>query len=421
MTILYCDCFSGISGDMFLAALLDAGLPPDHLTEQLHKLGLDEFEGLSMCKVQRGALQAALLELCIHSHGEHEHAAHDHHVHQRGLNDIRALIQASTLSPKVQQTSLMIFEKLAQAEAKVHGVTPEEVHFHEVGAVDSILDIVGAAVGLEYFNVQAVYASPLPLGSGEVHTQHGTLPIPAPATLELMRMAQAPLRACNASVELVTPTGAAILASLATFGQPEMRLLCTGTGSGKRDLPWPNILRVLIGDSAGISQTHVEIETNVDDMNPQVLGHTMTRLLQAGALDVYFTPIYMKKNRPATRISVIARGEDEETLSGILLRETSTLGVRITALRRREAQRQVCTLATRFGEIPLKLKIIEGKVIQAAPEYDACVRAAEQHQVPLTQVMQEAMLQSHTCMFDSAPLVSHNTLPPPTGDVIAEG
>ncbi|NPV87622.1 MAG: nickel pincer cofactor biosynthesis protein LarC [Anaerolineae bacterium] len=403
MTILYCDCFSGISGDMFLAALLDAGLPPDYLTEQLRKLGLDEFEGLDVRKVQRGALQAALLELYIHPHGEHDHAAHDHHAHQRGLSDIRALIQASTLSSRVQQTSLTIFEKLAQAEAKVHGVTPDEVHFHEVGAVDSILDIVGAAVGLEYFDVQAVYASPLPLGSGEVHTQHGTLPIPAPAALELMRMAQAPLRACNATVELVTPTGAAILAALATFEQPEMRLLRTGTGSGKRDLPWPNILRVLIGDVAEMCQTHVEIETNVDDMNPQVLGHTMTRLLQTGALDVYFTPIYMKKNRPATRISVIARSEDEETLSGILLRETSTLGVRITALRRREAQRQVCTVATRFGEIPLKLKIIDGKVVQAAPEYDACVRAAEQHQVPLTQVMQEAMLQAHTCMFDAVP------------------
>jgi pyridinium-3,5-bisthiocarboxylic acid mononucleotide nickel chelatase len=278
--ILYCDCFSGISGDMFLGALLDAGLPIEVLSEQLKMLKLHEFQGVSAEKVHKGALAATLLNLDIHEHhehpaedenAEHEHAGHSHHdeehahhhhdedhphqdehahAHQhetRHLSDITALIQNSGLPDAVQHTSLGIFQKLAEAEAKVHGSTLEEVHFHEVGAVDSILDIVGAAIGLHYFEIHAVYASTLPLGSGRVKTQHGLLPLPAPATLELLRMAQAPVTASPATVELITPTGAAILASLASFKQPDMKLQRVGVGAGRRDLEWPNILRVFLG------------------------------------------------------------------------------------------------------------------------------------------------------------------------------
>lgn len=393
MTTIYCDCFSGISGDMFLGALLDAGLPVEYLSEQFKRLDLAEFQGVTAEKVQKGALAATLLNLDIHDHaGDHDHHNHagHHHGHHRHLSDIRALIESSTLSARVKQTSLQIFQKLAEAESKVHGSSIEEVHFHEVGAVDSILDIVGAAVGLEYFNVDAVFASALPLGTGQVNTQHGLLPLPAPATMELIRLAQAPVTTSRATVELVTPTGAAILAALATFRQPEMHIERVGIGAGRRDLEWPNVLRVMVGKSGEDMGTHLEIETNIDDMNPQVYGHVMTKLFLAGALDVYFTPIFMKKNRPATKLSVIARKEDEQSICDLLLRETSTLGVRVRPVWRCEAEREIRTIETRYGQIPIKLKILGGEVIQATPEFDVCVHLADQAGVPLTYVLQEA-------------------------------
>lgn len=461
MTTLYCDCFSGISGDMFLGALLDAGLPVEHLAEQFGLLDLPEFHGVGARKVMKGALAATLLDLDIeehthahehthdhvhagdpeHSHShEHDHEpdshagaeahvhAHDHehdhvhehdhdhdhdHVHEhdhehdhnhdhvhdhdhahshhhRNLSVITDLIMASGLSDAVKQTSLKIFQKLAEAEAKVHGTSIDEVHFHEVGAVDSILDIVGAAVGLNYFGIDAVYASALPLGSGQVNTAHGLLPIPAPATAELIRMAQAPVAPSTATVELVTPTGAAILAALAEFRQPTMRVTATGIGAGRREMPWPNVLRVMIGTADGAQETHIEIETNIDDMNPQVYGHVMSRLFDAGALDVYTTPIVMKKNRPATKLSVIARKSDEDRLCDLLLRETSTLGVRVTAFHRHEAAREFRDVETPYGPVPVKLKILEGTVVQATPEFDVCGRLAEEHGVPVLQVIREA-------------------------------
>ncbi|NLP11337.1 nickel pincer cofactor biosynthesis protein LarC [bacterium] len=246
MAILYCDCFSGISGDMFLGALIDASLPVEHLTNQFEQLHLHEFEGASVQKVHKGAIEATILKFDLHEdHDNHDYE--DHHDHHRHFSDIRDLIETSALSKRVKQTSLKIFQQLAEAEAKVHGTSVDEVHFHEVGAVDSILDIIGAAVGLEYFDVTAVYASALPLGTGQVYTQHGLLPLPAPATMELIRKVQAPVVPSKATVELVTPTGAAILAALAEFRQPEMKITHLGIGAGQRDLEWPNILRVMIG------------------------------------------------------------------------------------------------------------------------------------------------------------------------------
>ncbi len=407
MSILYCDCFSGISGDMFLAAMLDAGLPPEHLDGQFRRLNLEEYQGLAGRKVQRGSLSATLLELDIregnasgetpgHAHAHHHPHGQDHgpvhaHHHERNLEEISRLIDSSSLADPVKKTSTRIFQRLAEAEARVHGQPVAEVHFHEVGAVDSILDIVGAAVALEYFQVRSVYASALPMGSGQVHTRHGLVPLPAPATLELLRMAQAPVTSSPATVELVTPTGAAILAALAEFRQPGMTVQTVGVGAGRRELEWPNILRLVLGQPAEGEGTHLEIETNIDDMNPQVLGHVMSRLFQEGALDVYFTPIYMKKNRPAVRLSVIAQRKDEDALCSLLLQETSTLGVRVMPVQRHEAGREVRSVETRYGLVPVKLKILDGRIVQAMPEFDPCARLSEQNGVPVRDILQEAL------------------------------
>ncbi len=402
MTILYCDCFSGISGDMFLGAMVSAGLPLEHLDSRLRQLNLPEYVDVHVRKVMKGALQATLLEFALQEASpaphSHEHtaaeppgsASHAHaHVHERGPEDIAQLIRASGLPEAVQSTSLRIFQKLAEAEASMHGVPIAEVHFHEVGAADSILDIVGAAVALHYFDVTEVYSSALPLGSGQVRSRHGLLPLPGPATLELLRSAQAPLVPTPATKELVTPTGAAILATLATFAQPAMTLQRVGTGAGQRDLEWPNVLRVLLGDPGAGTDTHVEIETNIDDMNPQLFGAVMNKLFAGGALDVFFTPIYMKKNRPGTRITVIGRQADEELLCQILLRETTTLGVRVKGVRRHEAGREMRRVMTRWGEALVKVKLLDGVAVQATPEYDNCVALAEAANVPVAQVLAE--------------------------------
>jgi uncharacterized protein (TIGR00299 family) protein len=451
MKIAYCDCFSGISGDMFLGALLDAGLPLETLRGELARLDLPEKYALSFGPTMKGAISASLVDIKIEGEGEaphshsspphpensaaaskpplklilnpggsahphphepghahahlHEsggeqdsHAPHTHqpgagHVHQRSMRDISTLISESSLSPGVKANSLAIFQKLAQAEGKIHGQPPEDVHFHEVGAVDSILDIVGAVVGLEVLGIERLYASALPLGTGHATSQHGLLPLPAPATLELMRMAQVPVVPSPAQKEMVTPTGAAILATLATFEQPAMRITGVGTGAGRRDLPWPNILRLIVGET-GSSSSHgdlVLMETNIDDMAAQGFGQVMGRLFAAGALDVFFTPIFMKKNRPATMLSVITPRQHEPAMARILLEETTTFGMRVQPIGRYEAQREMCKVQTIYGEIDLKLKILDGKPAQAIPEYDTCLRLAEELHVPFIQVYQAAL------------------------------
>jgi pyridinium-3,5-bisthiocarboxylic acid mononucleotide nickel chelatase len=275
----------------------------------------------------------------------------------------------------------------------VHGTTVEEIHFHEVGAVDSIIDIVGAAIGLDYFGIERLYASALPMGSGQVNSQHGILPLPAPATLRLLEMAQAKVVATPAQVELVTPTGAAILATLATFEQPSMIIRKTGTGAGQRNLPWPNIFRLIIGETdEAVNLPMVVIETNIDDMSPQVFGNVMGRLFTAGALDVYFTAIQMKKNRPGTMMSVIARRADETALAQLILRETSTFGMRVHPISRYEAERAVQHVQTDYGEVAVKVKILDNVKIQAAPEYEDCARLAAQINIPVIQVYQAALL-----------------------------
>ncbi len=382
MKYAYCDCFSGISGDMFLGALVDAGVPLETLREQIALLKLPEPVEIRAEETHQGALRACSVEVIA---GESHHHRH--------LSDIVALIESSDLSERVKRTSLSVFQTLAEAEARVHGSPLEHVHFHEVGALDSIVDIVGTAIGLEVLDIDRLYASALPFSGGQVQTQHGTLPVPAPATLEILTRAHALMTPSPAQVELVTPTGAALLATLATFERPNLVVTGVGTGAGKRQLPWPNIFRLILGESTAEAEYPlVLIETNIDDMNPQMFGNVMNRLFAAGALDVYLTPIYMKKNRPATLVGVVARRQDEPALARLILTETSTLGMRVQPVYRYTAQREFKTVSTPFGDVPVKIKLLDGRPIQAMPEYDACAALAEAKNVPLAEVYTAALL-----------------------------
>src|SRR6266487_355241 len=336
-TIAYLDCHSGISGDMFLGAMLDAGLSFDTLKEALaglpvtgYQLKLEPFHDRGI----RGSRFNVLVE---------EQAQPIRH-----LADIVTLLSASTLLPHVRQIALSIFQCLAEAEATVHGSSIAEVHFHEVGAVDALVDIVGAAIAIETLGIAQLYASPLPLTSGHVQTAHGLLPIPAPATLEILRRVAAPWRPCPIEGELVTPTGAAILATLARFETPAITIERVGYGFGRKRLPWPNCLRLCLGRAQSGGHPGEEepdtdwvtvIETHIDNMSGELLGGLMERLFADGALDVSYSPLQMKKNRPATLITLLCRPEDGERMAGIVLRETDTLGVRIQQVQRRKAQR----------------------------------------------------------------------------------
>jgi uncharacterized protein (TIGR00299 family) protein len=382
MKYAYCDCFSGISGDMFLGALVDAGLPLDLLKEQIGCLSLPEGVEIRVEEVHKGSMRACSVEVI---------APESHH--HRHYTDIAEMIETSGLSDPVKQHSLAIFKTLAEAEAHVHGTEVDHVHFHEVGAIDSIVDIVGAAVGLSYFGIERLYTSAVPFSGGQVQTQHGMLPVPAPATLEVLAKAHAVMTPSAAEVELVTPTGAAILATLATFEKPNLVVTGVGVGAGKRDLPWPNIFRLILGESTPEADyPMVLIETNIDDMNPQIFGNVMNHLFAAGAMDVYLTPIYMKKNRPGTLLGVVARREDEATLAHLILSETSTLGMRVQPVYRYMAQREFKTVTTPYGDVPVKVKILDGRPIQAMPEYDDCAKLAADHNVPFSSVYMAALV-----------------------------
>ncbi|MGE5618407.1 MAG: nickel pincer cofactor biosynthesis protein LarC [Sphingomonadaceae bacterium] len=378
----YFDCYSGISGDMTLGALVDAGVDPEALKAEVAKLGLSGYE-LRFERVERGGISGTQAVVTLDPGVPQPH---------RHLSDILAILDGSTLSPSVREKAKAIFQTLGEAEAKVHGVPVDHVHFHEVGAVDALVDVVGAAAGLELLGIEQAFASPLPTGKGMVKTAHGLLPVPAPATLEILSRAAAPMRPLDVEAELVTPTGAAILATLARFRQPEMKMRAVGYGFGTRQLPWANALRLWVGESAesreGWQETSL-IEANLDDMTPEALGFAMERLFSAGALDVYFTPIQMKKNRPAVMLSVIAPLDRERELASVVLRETTTLGVRIGRTGRLTAARRVETVATPLGPIRVKVKLFEGRV-DCAPEYEDCARIARERALPLHEVMQVA-------------------------------
>ena len=381
----YLDCFSGISGDMFVGALLDVGLPLERLLAELKKIPLGSYE-FERTRALRGHLVGTRVEIRVPGKQPH-----------RKLRDIEALIADSGLSTGVKEQTLKVFSRLAQAEGKLHNMPPEQVHFHEVGAVDAILDIVGTCIGLELLDISHLTCSPVNVGSGCVQAAHGTLPVPAPASLELLK--DLPIYSSGIDGELVTPTGAALISTLATgFGPiPPMRVERIGYGAGAREIPGhPNLARLLLGESAepvrvrdGAPGDEVVsiIEANVDDMSPQLYGYFIDQALAAGALDVTCTPIQMKKDRPGILLSVLCTPEKGDALAQMLFEQTTTIGVRIYEARRQILERELVSIQTPYGTVKVKVARRDGKVLNVAPEYEDCQRLASEKGVPLKQVM----------------------------------
>jgi pyridinium-3,5-bisthiocarboxylic acid mononucleotide nickel chelatase len=448
MRIAYLDCFSGMSGDMFLGALVDVGVSPQLFEDPLAALNIGAK--LDISRVTRGGISATKVDVFVHGEKElprevfweqqrpthrpaHAPSGHSHaqrsepvqlrehnyartvrpegekddsgsevdghgHSQGRGLGQIREIIAKAAISDRAKKTATSIFDALGAAEAKIHDSTSEEIHFHEVGAVDAIVDIVCAAIGAEALGVDEIVCSPLNLGGGTVKCAHGTLPIPAPATLELLK--GAPVYSSDLQVELVTPTGAAIVKLLASrFAPfPEMKIDKVGYGAGSRDFPGqPNVVRLTVGEALATHAPTMSdelitiLESNLDDLNPQLFGYVMDRVLQAGALDAYGMPVQMKKNRPGTLLTVLAKPEDAAKLTQIIFSETSTLGVRHRQERRQALVRNWVTVRTPWGEVRMKLASMNGTVTNYAPEYEDCRRIAAEHHVPLKAVMQEAV------------------------------
>ncbi|MDI6857708.1 MAG: nickel pincer cofactor biosynthesis protein LarC [Dehalococcoidia bacterium] len=374
-TVAYLDCFAGVSGDMLLGALIDAGLPLPALREELAKLGIEGY-ALEAVKVRRAGLAATLLQVHIEEGAPH-----------RSATEMIAVVRRSGLPDGDREKAVAVLERLAEVESAVHGASPESIELHELGSPDTLVDIVGTVVGLRLLKVEELFASPLPPGSGFVKTAHGTLPVPAPATLAIMTRAGAPLASAEWQGEVTTPTGAAIITTLAKFERPLMRLTGLGYGAGSRDPEdHPNVLRLWLGERAGARGAMLLLETNVDDMTGEVLGYVQERLFAAGAADVWFTPIQMKKNRPAVKLSVLCPSERESEIVALLLEETSTLGVRTVDVRRHEAQRETFQFASSLGQAIVKVKRLGGRVAQAAPEYEACRRLAQETGLPLIEV-----------------------------------
>ncbi len=421
MRIAYIDCFAGASGDMIAGALIDAGVDADELRAELSKLNVDGFE-IRAERVVKQNFAAVKFDVLSpdtgkpveqaghhhhhdhehtheHSHGGHSHT-HGHHGPHRHLSDIRAILDASSLSDSARRRANEVFTRLAAAEAKAHGIDIEKVHFHEVGAIDAIVDVAAACVGIELLGVERVICSPLPPGSGTVHCDHGEMPVPTPATAELLR--GVPLAANRNSGELLTPTGAAILTALAdAFADappPGTVIERVGIGAGTRDGDKvPNILRILVADLDApaddeTADTVVLLEANVDDMDGQSVGHCFELLLAAGALDVWATPIVMKKNRPAWTLSVLSpdQADMESLLAETLFRHTSTFGLRRQRMERRKLEREFETVETDFGSVKMKVGRLNGQVLHAQPEYEDCRAAAERARVSLDDVRRAA-------------------------------
>lgn len=436
---------------MFLGALLDAGVPPRVLEETVAQLGVGAR--LEISRVVRSGISATKVDVWVdgekdlpreeywakqgdegralsparpdHEHGhehehhhphehdhrhEHEHSAHEvslagapyerSHSHGRGLTEIREIITKAAISSSAQKTAIAIFEALGTAEAKIHATSIENVHFHEVGAVDAMVDIVCAAVGAESLGVQEIVCSPLNVGGGTVNCAHGTFPVPVPATVELLK--DAPVYSSGVQAELVTPTGAAIVKTLAKrfAAFPEMKIEKSGYGAGSRDFPGhPNVVRLTIGEAASqlaaktSSETVIVLEANLDDLNPQVFGYVMDRLFEEGALDAFGVPVQMKKNRPGTLLTVLCKPEDASKLTQLIFTESTTLGVRRRDEVRQTLARRWENVRTQWGDVRIKIASMNGTVTNYAPEYEDCRRIAAEHRVPLKTVMQEASQQ----------------------------
>jgi uncharacterized protein (TIGR00299 family) protein len=384
----YLDCSSGISGDMFLAALIDVGVPVDRLFTELKKLSLGFYQ-FKRTRAVRGGIVGTRVDIQVPGEQPHRH-----------LSDIRSLIEQASLPQNAAGQALKIFKHLAEVEGRLHNVSPNEVHFHEVGAVDAVLDIVGTCIALELLEITELVCSPLNVGSGRVNAAHGSLPVPAPATAELLK--DIPIYSTGVEGELVTPTGAALVAALAAgFGPlPPMKIARIGYGAGAKDFPGhPNIARLFVGEATeavigipGLPGDEIVsvIEANIDDMSPQLYGYFMDRALAAGALDVTCSSAQMKKNRPGLTISILCEPGKSEALSQLLFEETTTIGVRISEARRKVLEREQVKVETPYGEVQVKVARRDGGVVNAAPEFDDCRRLAIDHSVPLKQVIAAA-------------------------------
>lgn len=377
MRVAYIDCFSGVSGDMLLGAMLDVGLPLDDLRGTLSGLPLDGW-ALSATKVQRAGIAATHAVVDV---GDEQPA--------RTLEDILQIVAEARLPDADKERGAAIFRRLAEAEATVHGESVEAVHLHDVGAIDAIVDVMGAVAGLRMLGAERIYCSPLPLGSGEVGGPHGLLPIPAPATLELVSSAAAPIRSTDAPGELVTPTGAAIVTTLATFERPEMTVDQVGYGAGTRDPEGrPNVLRLWLGvaDVGRGTRPMLLLETNIDDMTPEMLAYAQAKLIAEGAADAWLSPVTMKKGRAAVVLSVLCHEADEERIARLLLRETSTLGVRVRPVHRWEADREVLEFDSSLGPAAVKVKRLPNEAPRFAPEYESARALAESSGRPIAEV-----------------------------------
>lgn len=438
MKTLYLDIFSGISGDMFIGALIDLGVDPHKLGRELEKLKLDGYH-LHVSDQERQGIAGIKFDVHLahdhhghahdhhyhdHEHGQshehqHEHGDHDHsHDDSRNFNDIKKLITKSKLSPWVKKKSIAVFQRIAEAEGKIHGKPASEVHFHEVGAVDSIVDIVGACIGLELLGKPRVLASPVVEGTGWIRCAHGRFPIPAPATLAILGARKIPVTQCDEPNELITPTGAALLAEFAEELGPMNGIVAEGIGFGlgtRENQTRPNVLRAVLGmvsgasgQASGKSRTahHAPrdwetdriavLETNLDDINAEILGGFVEQALAGGALDVFHTPIQMKKNRPGVLLTVLCAETDADQFSEIILRETTAFGVRRTLAERRKLRREFVSVKTKFGAVTVKLGRLNGRVVQLAPEFESCKQLAQQRKVPLKAIYAAAQQAART-------------------------
>ncbi len=381
MKIAYFDCFAGISGDMILAALIDAGLNINQLKKELNKLSLPPYE-FKTSRVKKNGIGGANVEVV----GKEEGRA-------RGFEEILRIINKSGLDKDVKEKAKQIFNRLAAAEAKIHRKRGGDIHFHELGGLDTIIDVVGALTGIKLLKIEKIYSSPLHLGSGFVKCQHGILPVPAPATLELLK--DIPVYGRDIEAELVTPTGAVLITSLASnFGEiPSMKIEKIGYGAGNGNLSIPNLLRVFIGDVKELIYKEDKVylvETNIDDMNPLVYGYLMDTLFQKGALDVWFTPIQMKKNRPAITLSFLGEERNLEDLCETIFRETTTIGVRFSQVKRKCLKREERIVKTKYGKIKAKIAMLGRVVKQISPDYDECRKLAEKLDIPFKDIYEEA-------------------------------
>ena len=388
MKIAYFDCFSGISGDMTVGALLDAGLKVEALEKELKKLGLSGYQ-LEVNKVVKKGISATQFKVKIKEEGV-----------ERRFRDILDILEKSKLDEEVKRETKKIFFNIAQAESKIHQKDIDKIHFHEIGGLDSIIDITSAVIGIKTLGIEEIYSSALPVGKGFVKCAHGLIPVPAPATLELLK--NIPIYSGGIESEMITPTGAAIISTLAkNFGErPLMKIERIGYGAGEKEFAIPNLLRVSIGEKVlndgnlkdgYVNDEAVLIETNVDDMNPEFYDYIMDQLFSQGALDVFLTPIQMKKNRPAHMLSVVVYEQDLRGMLEVLFSESTTLGVRIREIKRLRLTQQNFIAETKYGKIKVKVGIFEGEIKNIAPEYEDCKKMAKQHQVPLKEVYEEAM------------------------------